>query len=118
MRRRAIPLILALCLTLLIAVTSALPTATKHALHTQGALHPWLHLAGFALLAFLLLSSTRSDLIRVVFVLALLGLGYATEAYESRKDGWPIEAKDVRTDTIGVLVGTIAGLLRFPKNTG
>lgn len=116
MSRRSLPLLLALLLVCAIAGTSALPTATKHALHTQGALHPWLHLLGFATLAFLLLSSTRSDKVRVIFVVVLLLFGYATEAFESHRDTWPVEVNDVETDCLGVLIGAVAGMIRSPKN--
>ena len=115
MSRRVILLVVALLFGLAVFAISALPTQTKHALHFQGALHPWLHVLSFAVLAFLLLSSTRSDLVRVLFILLLLGFGYATEANESRKDGWAIETKDVRSDAIGVLLGAVAGLLLSPK---
>lgn len=108
--------VLGLLLAVLVFAVSALPTQTKHVLHTQGVLHPWLHLCAFAVLAFLLLSSTRSDLMRVLFIVALLAFGYATEANESRKNGWAVETKDVQNDSIGVLLGAVAGLLCFPKN--
>ncbi|HLI77638.1 MAG TPA: hypothetical protein VKV02_11875 [Acidobacteriaceae bacterium] len=111
MSSRAITILLACALTLSILAVSALPTATKHALHTQGALHPWLHLIGFALLAFLFLSVTRSIPLRLVFLAALLLFGYGTEARESRKDGWPIEQKDVYTDGLGVLLGATLSFL-------
>lgn len=109
---RPASLVLALLLVLGIFGISALPTETKHALHTQGALHPWLHLCGFGLLAFLLLGATQSNLLRLAFLAALLAFGYGTEARESRKDGWPIEQKDVRTDVTGTLFGAALTLLR------
>ncbi len=116
MSKRAVSLLAAVLLALLIFAISALPTQTKHALHTQGVLHPWLHVFGFATLAFVLFNSTRSDLTRVLFIVALLAFGYATEANESRKNGWAVETKDVRSDAGGVLLGAIVGLLRFPEN--
>ena len=106
----------AILLALVICATSALPTQTKHALHTQGALHPWLHVLGFATLAVLLLSSTRSDPMRVLFIVSLLALGYGTEAFEGRRNGWGVEVKDVRSDSIGVIGGAVLGLLLLPKN--
>ncbi len=116
MSRRGISLGLALVLLVGMAATAALPTAAKHALHTQGRLHLWLHLLGFAALTFLLLSSTRRDLVRVIFIAAVLLFAYATEAFESHRDTWPIETYDVRTDCVGVLLGAVVGLVVFPKN--
>ena len=118
MSTRRFALALGFLLALLIFATSLLPTQTKHALHTQGALHPWLHVLGFATLALLLLSSTRSDPARVLFILSLLAFGYGTEAFEGRRNGWGVEVKDVRSDSIGVLGGAVLGLLLFPKNKG
>lgn len=107
-----------LLLALVMFATSLLSTQTKHALHTQGALHPWLHVLGFAALAALLLSSTRSDPMRVLCILSLLAFGYSTEAVEGRRNGWGVEVKDVRSDSIGVLSGAVLGLILSPKNKG
>jgi hypothetical protein len=104
-------LLLALVAAVLIAAFASLPTATKHALHLQGALHPWLHLFGFAVLAFLLLAKVRRPAVRVLLCIALLSFGYATEAGESRADGWPIEKSDVRIDASGVLLGSVCATL-------
>ena len=104
-------LLLAILLTLAIFTLAALPTATKHALHIQGSLHPYLHLFAFTLLAYLLLRSTNALPLKLTFAAALILFGYATEAYESHKDGWPIEQKDVQTDTAGVLLGSALSLL-------
>ena len=104
-------LLLAVLLAVLIFVIAALPTATKHHLGIQGALHPYLHLLAFASIALLLLRSTRSIPLRIVFAGALILFGYATEAYESHKDGWPIEQRDVRTDAAGVLLASLLSLL-------
>ena len=100
-------------LAVAIFAVSALSTQTKHALHTQGVLHPWRHLGGFATLTFLLLSGTRSIPLRGVFLTGVLLLAYGTEARESRKDGWPIEQKDVQTDALGVALGFLLVGARF-----
>ena len=90
----------------------------KHALHLQGPLHPWLHFLGFAALAALLLSAIRSAGLQVITVAVLLLFGYATEAGESRKDGWPIERRDVRTDAAGVLLGAAVAFLPILRRKG
>ncbi len=119
MSPRATTILLVILLTLTISAISALPTATKHALHLQGQLHPYLHLLAFTLLTFLVLRFTRSLPLKLTFAAALILFGYATEAYESHKDGWPIEQKDVRTDATGVLLGSLLTLLprRKPRPT-
>ena len=101
---------MALLLATGIFVTCTLPTETKHALHTQGSLHPWIHILTFAVLAWLLIGSLRSNTLRVLAVVALLFLGYLTEARESRWNHWPIEVNDLRTDAAGVLLGTVLGI--------
>lgn len=105
-------LLSALLLSVVMALVSALPTGTKHALHTQGFLHPWLHVAGFALLAYLLLGAVRFKSVRLLLVAALVLFAYGTEAGESRADGWPIERKDVEIDLAGIALGSVSALLR------
>ncbi len=104
-------MVAAMLLALVIFGISALPTQTKHAMHIQGQLHPWLHVLGFALLAFLLLSAARTLSVRLVLFACLLLFGYFTEARESRKDGWPIEQRDVKIDVAGTVLGSVAALL-------
>lgn len=96
------------------AYTSTLSANHKHALHTQGALHPWLHFFGFAVLAFLLIRATHSQALRVLLFAFLLFFGWGTEAHESGKNGWPIEVKDVHTDAIGVALGFVLALIGSP----
>lgn len=108
-------LILGILLAALIFGTSALPTETKFALHTQGPLHPWLHIGSFALLALLLVSAVRPIALRFALVAGLLLFGYGTELRESRKDGWPVEQRDVQLDTIGTLLGTTLAFVRLRR---
>jgi hypothetical protein len=113
---RALLLVLGVLLAVGAYATSTLPTETKHALHTQGALHPWIHVTVFAVLAVLFLKATRSLPLKVLLALGLFMFGYATEARESKKDGWPIEQRDVHTDTAGVLLGSALSFLRPPRS--
>lgn len=118
MNSRHVVGVLALLLALGIFAISALPTETKHAMHIQGALHPWVHLLSFGLLAGLFMRSTRNLAVRCLLIAALLGFAYLTEARESHKDGWPIEKGDVQTDALGVAGGSVLGLLltsRHPR---
>ena len=107
----------ALLLALVIGCASVMPPELKQSLHTQGPLHPWLHLLSFAALAFLLLRTTRSLVLRVILAVALYLFGFATEARESHNDGWPIERRDVLTDTAGVVLGSLLTLATRRKLT-
>ena len=113
--KRALVFTMGLLLAITIGYTSTLSTHHKHALHTQGVLHPWLHFGGFALVSFLLISATRSQVLRVLLFGLLLFFGWATEAHESGRNGWPIEVKDVHTDAIGVGLGFVLALIASPS---
>ncbi|MBE7158074.1 MAG: VanZ family protein [Rhodospirillales bacterium] len=112
MSKRLLTFVFGLLVAVAMAYTSTLSTQHKHALHTQGILHPWLHFFGFALLAFLLIRATRSQVLRIVLFAALLFFGWATEEHEGHRNGWPIEWKDVHTDEIGVALGFVLALIR------
>ena len=114
MTKRAIPFIIGLLLALAMAYISTLPTQQKHALHTQGTLHPWFHFFGFALVSFLLARWTRSQLLRVLVFGAMLCLGWGTEAHESGRNRYPIEVNDVHTDELGVSFGFVLALIGAP----
>ncbi len=117
--KRILALVLGLLLAGVMAYTSTLSAQHKHALHTQGILHPWLHFLGFGVLAFLLTRSTRSQALRILFFALLLFFGWATEEHEGYRNGWAIEWKDVHTDEIGVTLGFVLALLpaRQPLRT-
>ena len=100
---------MAAVLALAIAGFSLLPTEDKFALHTQGNLHPWLHVGAFAVLAVLLMLGVRSGLVRIIVFLALLALGWGTEFIEHLRDGWPVEGGDVLLDAAGVVLGSMLG---------
>ncbi|MGI4827871.1 MAG: hypothetical protein ACRYFU_06745 [Janthinobacterium lividum] len=107
-------LLLAFALFVTVAATSLLPTQDKHRLHTQGLLHPWLHIGAFCVLTFLLFSGVRSPLARVVIFLAMLAFGWGSEFAEHLNDQWPIESRDVLLDSAGTSLGAILGVfLRF-----
>ena len=105
-------LVWAACLFAVIAGVSALPTRYKFALHTQGLLHPWLHVFAFGTLTFLLVSGTRSPSLRVVITLLMLTFGWGTEYVEHLRDSWPVESKDVFFDAVGILLGAAVALFR------
>lgn len=121
MRLRPLLLVLGLLLALAMFSLSGLSTETKFHLHFQGALHPWLHLCGFALLAALLSAALRRPALQLLACAALLLFAYGTEAHESHLDGWPVEQKDVLTDAAGILAGiALASRPRssHPERTG
>jgi hypothetical protein len=104
-RLRSLFLVAGLLLALGMFAASGLPTQVKFHLHTQGALHPWLHLLGFALLAALWSAAVPRPFPRLLGCAALLLFGYGTEVHESHLDGWPVEQRDVLIDAAGVLLG-------------
>ena len=106
---------LACLLLLTITALCLLPTGVKHALHTQGSLHPWLHLIAFASLSFLCVRALPAPGFRLFILLAMVAFGWGTEFAESLRDGWPVETRDVLTDTAAVLLGWLAASL-FPTH--
>jgi hypothetical protein len=116
MGKRGWILVCALLLMLAVAGLSALPTQDKFALHTQGRLHPWLHLLTFAVLTGLLVFAVRSSGLRMLVVLVMIGFGYGTEFLEHLLDTWPVESTDVLLDAAGVLLGTAVGALSRTSN--
>ena len=107
------PILFALLLFLGIAVVASLPTQDKFALHTQGPLHPWFHLLAFGTLTFVLLTTVRSPLARVLVVILMLTFGWGTEFVEHLRDSWPVETGDVLLDSAGVVAGAVAAMLRL-----
>lgn len=99
----------AVLLLLAVAALSLLPTQDKFALHTQGRLHPWLHVLAFAVLTFLLLRAVRSPGWRLLVVTGMVAFGYGTEFAEQLLDTWPVEQTDVLLDGAGVLLGAAVG---------
>lgn len=91
-----------------------LPAGEKSALHFQGILHPYLHLAAFACLAALAMSTVRASHHRLVLFLGILVFGWATEFIEHLLGGFPVELADVFADSVGVVLGSLLVLLRNP----
>ena len=86
---------------------SILPPETKFALHTQGVLHPWLHLAAFAVLALLLVLGAPSPKLRVLLSLVVVLFGLGTEIAEHFVNDTPLETSDVFADTVGATLGLL-----------
>ncbi len=107
-----------LLFALIILAISVLPAADKVALHTQGTLHPWLHLAAFALLGSSAQLSARSHRTKLLLLLAIFAFGWSTEFLEHLRDGWPVESSDVLLDGAGAILGSLAALLSRTKPGG
>lgn len=93
-----------------IALASLLPTGVKSALHTQGVVHPWLHLAVFGLVGFMLMLGTQSPKIRIVLFVATISFGWATELLEHFINSSPLESSDIFADTVGAFLGLLAAV--------
>ncbi len=107
-------------LVVIIAVMSATP-ALKTIFHTHGVLHPWFHLAVFALVSYSAMFCSDRGSTRFALVLGLMFLGLSTEFGEHVVNGAPIERADVWYDLLGVTLGGIAGWLaaeRWKAPTG
>ena len=78
-------------------------------LHTEGPLHPWYHLALFAILGLLAFRSSPKPAVRVALLFCLVMLALGIESMESLRYDIPLESYDVRTDSYGVAIGAIIG---------
>lgn len=94
-----------------VAAISLLPTDEKYRLHTQGFLHPWLHVGAFSLLTWLFVSSVRSSGARIFVVVAMFAFGWGSEYAEHLNDQWPIESRDVVLDSVGTSLGALLGVV-------
>ena len=97
----------ALTSLILIASLSMLPQRYKSDLHTQGALHPWLHLFAFSLVAALLMAAVRTRASRGALFIGLLVFGLGTEVTEQFMTHSKVEMSDVLADSLGVVLGTV-----------
>ena len=93
-----------------VIAASLLPDEDKAALHTQGVLHPWMHLVAFGLVAFLAMASTRSPRGRLILLIGVLVVGWGTEYAEHLMHSSPFEAMDFFADTAGVALGSMLSL--------
>jgi ornithine carbamoyltransferase len=117
-RRQKIVLCLGLTLAVVAFVLSLLlPSDVKFRLHTQGALHPWLHLAVFSALGALVMLSTSTTRTRVSFLAGAMFLGLSIEYAEAARFHSAFEPYDVMTDTCGVLLGALVGWLITRKRS-
>ena len=89
----------------LVGAACLLPTEAKFHLHTQGALHPWIHLIVFGTLAALCTLAAPQGRRQILLLIANLLFAWGTEWVESLRDGWPVERHDVLLDSVGIVVG-------------
>ena len=100
-----------------VAFVSFLPVRGKRALHTEGRLHVSLHLAVFALVSFVAFHAARSRAARIAAFAGAVLFGFLIEEGEHLIYGGAMEWKDVLTDTMGVIVGTLLAVLSARKQT-
>ena len=96
--------------TAIVAVMSLLPPEAKFALHTHGILHPWLHLAAFAVVASLLILGAPSPKLRLLLLFGTILFGIGTEYAEHFLNNTPIESSDIFADTVGASLGFLTSL--------
>ena len=93
-----------------IIAASLLPDQDKAALHTQGLLHPWMHLVAFGVAAFLAMASARSQRVRLGLLVGILVVGWGTEYAEHLMHSSPFEAMDLFADSAGAILGSMLSL--------
>ncbi len=119
-RSRRQKIVLCLGLTLAVAafaLSLLLPSDVKFRLHTQGALHPWLHLAIFSMLSAMAMLSSSRTRVRIFFLAGAMLLGLLIEYIEAIRFHSAFEFYDVATDTYGVLIGALVGWLLTRKKS-
>jgi hypothetical protein len=86
----------------------------KAQMHTTGSLHVWYHLVLFLVLGALAWLSSDSGQVRLLLLVLAVLLGMGMEVGEAVRFHASIEGYDIRTDTLGVLLGGLAawGLLQ------
>jgi peptidoglycan/LPS O-acetylase OafA/YrhL len=109
-KRRNASLALALVVVAGVAIVSFLPSADKRALHTEGRLHNWLHLAVFTVVGFVASRAAHSRLAGVVAFAGAVLFGFALEAGEHFVFHNHLEWKDVLVDAMGVTAGTLLAM--------
>ena len=117
-RKRAIFAALACVVVLAVTILSFLPGRDKHALHTTGRFHSFGHLLAFSIVALLAIKISRSVLARILVFIGSLLFGFGIESAEHLVYHNLLEWKDVLVDALGVIGGTLIGLLTAPKETG
>jgi hypothetical protein len=116
-RKRAIFAALACVVVLAVTILSFLPVSDKNALHTTGRFHSLGHLLAFSIVALLAARISRSVLVRILVLIGSLLLGFGIESAEHLVYHSLLEWKDVLVDALGVIGGTLIGLLTTPKET-
>ena len=116
-KKRAIFGALACVVVLAVTILSFLPGRDKHALHTRGRFHSLGHLLAFSIVALLAVRISRSALMRILVFIGSLLFGLGIESAEHLVYHNLLEWKDVLVDALGVIAGTLIGLLTTPKKT-
>jgi hypothetical protein len=94
-----------------VSFVSFLPVRGKRALHTEGHLHVGLHFVAFSLVGFVFFRVARSRTARIAAFAGAVLFGFLIEEGEHLIYGGGMEWKDVLTDAIGVLAGTLLAVL-------
>jgi hypothetical protein len=100
---------------LALTILSFLPGKDKHALHTTGRFHSLGHFLAFGIVALLSIRASRSLLIRILVFICSLLFGFGIELAEHLVYHNLLEWKDVSFDALGVIGGTLIGLLTAPR---
>lgn len=110
-KRKRASMALALVVVAGVAFVSFLPTSDKQALHTEGRLHDWLHLAVFTVVGFVASRAAHSRAARVGAFIGAVLFGFALEAGEHVVFHNDLEWKDVLVDAVGVTAGTLLAIV-------
>jgi hypothetical protein len=102
--RTAVLLLIALSC---VGIGASLMNRSRAWLHTTGSLHLWYHLVFFGMLGALALLTSRHSLSRLLWVVAVLLLGFAIELSQSLINHVAIEWDDVQVDCFGVAFGCL-----------
>ncbi len=97
-----------------VALLTSLVSGPRAWLHSNGRLHVWYHLGLFFLLGLLAMHRSLRPSLRLCWVIAAVMLGFAIECGEAIRYDGLLEWVDVRTDTLGVLIGAAVGWLVWP----
>ncbi len=94
-----------------IAVFLSLVANSRVWFHSSGRLHIWYHVGLFALLGLLTMCISRRSSTRLVWLAVFILLGGCMEFGEAVRFHGSMEWNDVLSDTVGVVLGALAGLL-------
>ena len=109
-RSRGIFLLLACVLFPALIFVSFLPEGGKSALHTMGRFHTVGHVLAFAVAGYIAYRASWSREVRILSFFGVLFVGFGIELGEHLLYWSILEWKDVFTDSIGVVLGTLLAL--------